>query len=335
MSSDQESPSPSADLEVPDRATSAAAAWLSAQATEFDTPTFWLVSGLLARYAKAAIQDAIHILEGKWSVSLSSSACWRGRSGRQSGLVTGGIKLGGVMNKLTQSEIDRQNAALQGTDNPPRPFQPDVCPHIHQSGHPAEQDIRMCHDCDARSVDGGTTWMTFEEYERDHCKPNAALSKLFEAAPLPNTPKAKSQLAGFHGWTNPDRFIQEIEILLEEKTRLEKVNKNLLDQCSTLGLRCYPASTSLRNERAEKAEQGLTDWKRQFEMYRTAWLREIGGVIVRKTHEIDGFVLRTQQIYQQAQKWIAYENGQLLRDPFWMVPDLGVALHHESKSKGA
>lgn len=41
------------------------------------------------------------------------------------------------------------------------------------------------------------------------------------------------------------------------------------------------------------------DWKRDFNMYRTAWLREIGGVIRSKAHEIYGFVLRTREIYSQ------------------------------------
>ena len=76
-----------------------------------------------------------------------------------------------------------------------------------------------------------------------------------------------------------------------------------------------------RCSRCADLENDRDGWKRQYEMYRSAWLREIGGVIVRKSHEIDGFVLRTQQIYQQAGKWIAYENGLLGRDPFWMVPD--------------
>ena|SRR5256885_16315825 len=38
------------------------------------------------------------------------------------------------------------------------------------------------------------------------------------------------------------------------------------------------------------------DWRSSFHMYRTAWLREIGGRIVPKSHEIDGFVLRTRQL---------------------------------------
>jgi hypothetical protein len=39
-------------------------------------------------------------------------------------------------------------------------------------------------------------------------------------------------------------------------------------------------------------------WWDVYDMYRTAWVREMGGTIVRKSHEIDGFVLRTREIYE-------------------------------------
>lgn len=52
-------------------------------------------------------------------------------------------------------------------------------------------------------------------------------------------------------------------------------------------------------------------WKQEHMMYRFAWLREIGGVIVRKTHEIDGFVLRTREVYEAAQKWWTHEKAQI------------------------
>jgi hypothetical protein len=39
-------------------------------------------------------------------------------------------------------------------------------------------------------------------------------------------------------------------------------------------------------------------WCSEFNKYRGAWLREMGGEIRRKTHEIDGFVLRTRDIYE-------------------------------------
>jgi chromosome segregation ATPase len=53
------------------------------------------------------------------------------------------------------------------------------------------------------------------------------------------------------------------------------------------------------------AEENLADYAReyfnQFDMYMRAWLREMGGVIVPKRHQIDGFVLRARDIYEKAQ----------------------------------
>src|SRR5271157_5704895 len=34
------------------------------------------------------------------------------------------------------------------------------CKHKNLSGHPADQDIRIYHDCDMRSLDGGKKWVT-------------------------------------------------------------------------------------------------------------------------------------------------------------------------------
>lgn len=46
----------------------------------------------------------------------------------------------------------------------------------------------------------------------------------------------------------------------------------------------------------------LAAWKDNFYMYRGAWLREIGGYIRRKSHEIDGFVLRTRDALKEAEE---------------------------------
>ena len=70
-----------------------------------------------------------------------------------------------------------------------------------------------------------------------------------------------------------------------------------------------------------KAVNDAKSWKREFEMYRSAWIREMGGTIIAKSHDIDGCVLRAKQIYSQAQSWIAYQNGLSGRDPFWIVPE--------------
>ena len=56
--------------------------------------------------------------------------------------------------------------------------------------------------------------------------------------------------------------------------------------------------TSERRAFIAELKTSLDDWKRTFNMYRSAWLREIGGVIRNKSHEIDGFVGRTRDIYQ-------------------------------------
>jgi uncharacterized OB-fold protein len=55
----------------------------------------------------------------------------------------------------------------------------------------------------------------------------------------------------------------------------------------------------------ETIEANLSDVARKcfdaYDMYKNAWLREMGGVIRPKWHEIDGFVLRMRDIYQKAQ----------------------------------
>lgn len=43
-------------------------------------------------------------------------------------------------------------------------------------------------------------------------------------------------------------------------------------------------------------------WRYNFNMYRSAWLREIGGYIRSKAHEIDGFVLRTRDALKEAEE---------------------------------
>jgi hypothetical protein len=69
----------------------------------------------------------------------------------------------------------------------------------------------------------------------------------------------------------------------------------------------------------EQMREELYALERNFRIYRQAWLRELGGKLIRKSHEIDAFVLTTRWLYERAQKWIAYENGLAKRDPFWMV----------------
>jgi hypothetical protein len=56
-------------------------------------------------------------------------------------------------------------------------------------------------------------------------------------------------------------------------------------------------------KRAEVAEKEADDWKREHNIYRSAWLREIGGQIRNKHHEIDGFVLTTRELKEKADKY--------------------------------
>jgi hypothetical protein len=59
-------------------------------------------------------------------------------------------------------------------------------------------------------------------------------------------------------------------------------------------------------------------WQSEFNMWRNAWLREIGGVIRNKHHEIDGFVLRTRDIYEKACK---FDKLSAPKVPFADVPE--------------
>lgn len=51
-------------------------------------------------------------------------------------------------------------------------------------------------------------------------------------------------------------------------------------------------------EEARRAE----DWRHEFNMYRTAWLRELGGKLIPKRHDIDAFVLTTKALREQAER---------------------------------
>jgi hypothetical protein len=95
-----------------------------------------------------------------------------------------------------------------------------------------------------------------------------------------------------------------------------------------------PNTESLRSSLAQREAELVTlrkqladeqGWKESFEMYRRAWLRSIGGTIVRKSHEIDGFVLRTEEVYKGYRNWVAHTNGLIGKDPFWNVPEPGEA----------
>lgn len=51
-------------------------------------------------------------------------------------------------------------------------------------------------------------------------------------------------------------------------------------------------------EEARRAE----DWRHEFNLYRTAWLRELGGKLIPKRHDIDAFVLTTRALRERAER---------------------------------
>lgn len=56
------------------------------------------------------------------------------------------------------------------------------------------------------------------------------------------------------------------------------------------------------------AKKDAADWKREWEMYRDAWIRELGGNVMRKTHLIDALVLTTRKMREDALAF-ARQNG--------------------------
>lgn len=47
------------------------------------------------------------------------------------------------------------------------------------------------------------------------------------------------------------------------------------------------------------ARQDAENWKSEYEMFANAWLREIGGKIIPKTHLIDALVLTTREVVKE------------------------------------
>jgi hypothetical protein len=71
-----------------------------------------------------------------------------------------------------------ENAPSESAWPAPQQSESPACKHRQQSGHPANSDIRLCLDCDMRSVDGGITWMTFADYQANHCGKSPAADEL-------------------------------------------------------------------------------------------------------------------------------------------------------------
>lgn len=67
---------------------------------------------------------------------------------------------------------------------------------------------------------------------------------------------------------------------------------------------CELAEVGIRvfERRAAEEERRAEDWRHAFNMYRTAWLRELGGKLIPKRHEIDAFVLTTRALRERAER---------------------------------
>jgi hypothetical protein len=55
------------------------------------------------------------------------------------------------------------------------------------------------------------------------------------------------------------------------------------------------AFSASESERADRAEGAAKSWKHHWQMYRDAWVRELGGWTIPKSHEIDSLVLTTRK----------------------------------------
>ena len=66
---------------------------------------------------------------------------------------------------------------------------------------------------------------------------------------------------------------------------------------------CSLAETGIKvfEQKAKEAERSAEDWRREFNMYRRAWIRELGGKVIPKTHDIDSLVLTTRRLRERAE----------------------------------
>jgi hypothetical protein len=67
---------------------------------------------------------------------------------------------------------------------------------------------------------------------------------------------------------------------------------------------CSLAETGIKvfENRAKDAERLAEDWRHEFNMYRRAWIRELGGNVIPKAHDIDALVLTTRALRERADK---------------------------------
>jgi hypothetical protein len=71
------------------------------------------------------------------------------------------------------------------------------------------------------------------------------------------------------------------------------------------GDHCELAEVGLRvlEQKWREAEKLAGDWKQDSNMFSRAWLRELGGKVVNKTHLIDALVLTTQDIVREREEF--------------------------------
>jgi hypothetical protein len=102
------------------------------------------------------------------------------------------------------------------------------------------------------------------------------------------TDEEYAQLAGDHG------AVQRLE---DYDAAIERIQKqSLSDPRRPSGL------VSVLIQEIADLNRSLHTWQREFHMYRHAWLREIGGGLLYKGHDIDAFVATTQWALKEAEK---------------------------------
>ncbi len=109
----------------------------------------------------------------------------------------------------------------------------------------------------------------------DHC--HEAATRALAELPDPDSVEVK----GSDAWEELEETCRQLEQqrddLAADKARLEREHNAIA-------------------KRMEELAIDRDDWHREFEMYRKAWIRELGGRLVQKTHEIDALVLTTQSL---------------------------------------
>jgi len=73
----------------------------------------------------------------------------------------------------------------------------------------------------------------------------------------------------------------------------------------------------------------LRGWKSEFRLWRGAWLRHLGGRIVYKHHEIDGFgLMHERQVREAYERGVGdARNAMICRDKW--IEEVGKALCHK------